>query len=372
MIGTKRTIGRHEVVSSVEQGKLDQEISGELSHQYHRLLRLLGKIGTVNTCLTLTNSAIMNIIQTTVSSDTVVSIGSSTEPVYPTSLADNQKAELIPEYGVIIAHRRSTVPVFTDENGTIRTFVTVSRSTDNALYLENPDYLMENSVDHILDDSEPYLAQFVKDSMSKSNINIDIETTDQPFLINSLRFMPMPVVGSVLLESVYYNGVNPIVLNGETELSTVQDYTIQRTLPAYLHFEPVETSVLRLELSSTLYNSTLNAVCIGVSSVIGEFNTYAEYSYSGYEITAPEGVTLLKRITVLGNGYTESLDNIEVRVYTSLDEYNGMTSRYAVSGTTDRITSVPVPESGVMYLLVILTSRENTTPVITGVDLTFE
>lgn len=371
MIEDIRQIDRSIRVSSREQRELDDKLYSTLSDQYHTVLRSLGKLSTVSTCLTLTNSALVNMLRSTSSEDNMISLDAFTTPTYPTALIDLEKAESVPEFGIILSKRLNSRSVFTDDDGYIKPTVEITRATDNSLFLENPDYVVENRVEHALEGEEPYLARFSKLNMSRSNITFDIVSTDQPFLINSIKYIPMPMAGAVMLERLRYDGINPVVINGGLEFQESSLYNVNRTLPGYIHFEPIETSMIRVAFSSELYNTALNAVTVGISSLAGEYHTYAKTSYIGYKIEYPTGYNTLKTVQMFMDGYALSLSNISLRLYDSEDEFNSMSNRYVISCGVNQQVSITNSGSP-LYALIEFESVNNTTPCLSGVDFTFE
>ena len=217
MIENIRTVNREDRVKSEDNRELDNRIYGTLSSEHHNLLRLLGRVRTMNTSLTLTNASLSSLLNSETAEDGTVLITSNTAPTYPTSITSEQMAERDTEFGILTAKKLNSRMVFTDDSGIIRPTITITRATDNSLFLEKPDYVVENSTRHILEGSEPYLASFTKVDMSRSNITLDIRSTDQPFLINAIKYIPMPMAGSVMLEKLRYDGINPVVLNGSLE-----------------------------------------------------------------------------------------------------------------------------------------------------------
>lgn len=370
MIEDIRDINRSDPISSINNRKIDDKILAELSNQYHTLLSLLGKVNTLSVCLNLTNASLVNMLKSVDEEEDKIYIDSHTEPQYPTSISEIDMAENISEYGIIIAKRINNRSIFVDDNDIIKPNIEIVRSTDNSLFLENPDKVIENSPKHAFEGIEPYIAQFVKNNMSRSNITIDVKSNSQPFLINAIKYIPMPMAGSIMLERLRYDGINPVILNGEVEFDETSIYDIHRTLPGYIHFEPVETSVMRITVTSELFNTSLNAVTVGISKIAGEYNTYASKSYIGYKVNTPLGYTKLKAVTMNKDGYTMSLNNISIKIYDSLDEFNNVSNRYLISCGTNQTVDIPC-ENIPLYFLVEIDSINNTTPSLSGISLEY-
>lgn len=371
MIEELRRISRTHVVQSSEQRELDDRIAAELSDQYHRILELSGRMKILASCIDLMDAAIVNVINAAYTGDAnTVIIGPGTGAIYPTAVTDDEKAERITEFGIIIAKRVSTKLVFTDANGNVYPFIDIVRSSNNALYLQQPDRIIENSVFHALDSDVPYLAHFVKENMTRSNVILDIVSTDRPVEINAVRFKPMPVVGSVQLDYVRYGDGQKIVMNGAENFDETAAYESRRTFPAYVHFEPVITSRLQVSFSSEIYSASSGSVAVGVNQIIGEHNVYAETSYIGYEVEFPDGTSRLTRIEAIADEFAGSLDNIRMRVYDSLENFNAMNSNYVTTCESSMNTNIAGP--GPLYLLVELSSVNNTTPCIGKIQLEFD
>jgi hypothetical protein len=365
-----REISRADRVSSSQLRELDDKVYAELSSGYHNLLRLLGKVRTLNTCLVLTNASLSSLLNSESTDENTVIIDSGTAPLYPSSISDGEKAERDTEFGVITAKKVNSRLVFTDDAGIMKPTVRVVRATDNALFLEKPDYVVENAVEHCLEGDEPYLASFTKDSMSRSNITLEMRSTDQPFLINAIKYIPMPMAGSVMLEKLRYDGINPVVLNGGLEFEETSIYNTARTFPGYIHFEPVETSLIKMAVSSELYISTLGSVTVGVSKIVGEYHTFAKTSYIGYKVEFPTGTTKLTKVKMEKDSYALSLSNVIIKVYNSADDFNAVSNHYIVSCGVEQEVSVPDP-GGSLYFLIEIESVNNTTPCLGKIELEY-
>lgn len=372
MIENARNIARTAPVSSVEQRAFDDRLAAELSNTYHRLLRAYGQLKTLATSVLLTESMVVDLLRSEDLEEGQLLVTPSSVPLYPTSLKDSEKAERSPEFGVFFAKRIESRRVFTDQAGEmVKPTVRLSRTSENSLYLEAPDSIIENYIENVLVGEIPYIARFVKDNMSTSQVSLDIASSGNPFRINALRYVPMPGAGAVTLDAVNYDGINPIVLNDDVEYMKGTTYDIARTMPGYLHFETADTSLMRLAFSSSKYITKLKAVAVGISRIIGELNIYAQTSYIGFLIEAPEGTTSLKRVTLRSDGYSTSLRNLYVRVYDSLIEFNKVSNNYVVRAGSDQVTDIAVPAGG-LYLLLEVSAPDNVSPTVKDILLQFE
>jgi hypothetical protein len=174
-----------------------------------------------------------------------------------------------------------------------------------------------------------------------------------------------------MLEKLRYDGINPVVLNGSLEFDETSIYDVTRTFPGYIHFEPVETSLIRMAISSELYVSSLGAVTVGLSKIVGEYHTYAQTSYIGYKVSYPTGTTKLTRVKMSLDSYSLSLANVRIKVYDSVDDFNAVNNSYVVSCGADQTVNVPDPGND-LYFLVEFESVNNTTPCVGKIELEYE
>jgi len=365
MIENIRKVGRDEKVSSQEMRDLDDSMIAALSMDYHRLRILLGKVRTLATCLRVTNSAFTQELKTLeegIADAMTVQLTARTTPTYPTSLSDAEQAENHAEFGTITAKRLNTALVFTDETDSVRPTIEMVRSTTTGA-TEALQTMIENSLDHCLVGTEPYLCRFVGQSITRANLAIDILSRNRQMNINALRFIPMPTAGSVSLSGVRYDGVNPVIMNGAREYPLVSTFDRTKSYPAYLHFRPASTNLLRVNLNSTLFVTQLNAISIGISRLVGEYNAYAKKSYIGYEVEIPEGATRLTELSLYADSYALSIQNTRVKVYSSQSEFNNVSSNFIASSAGVQTMNVPISGT-TLYFLLEITSVDNTTPCI--------
>jgi len=369
MIEDIKPVSSRNKVSSQDTREFDDRAVTELSNQYHRILELTGKVRNLATCLSLTSQAIGILTAHQAAEEGTVRITPSTTPIYPTSCTD--RAECVPEYGIIMAGRIASRRVFLTDGGEVLPSLTIYRSSNNSLYLEKPDRVIENRPEHALIGDIPYLAQFVRDNMGRANVIFTIASTDTPFEINALRFLPMPVAGSVVLEKVQYGDGNPVIVNGSNGFTETEGNEITRTYPAYVHFEPVTTNRFIVSCGSELYYPEMQSVIVGVSRLIGEYNVYALQSYIGYRISYPEDAATMTGLSLSCDTYSPDNDNVTIWVYDSEEHFNAMDSHYILSCTGSSLASIPKPASGYLYLLMEIASVNNTTPCVSSISVRF-
>jgi len=363
MIANNRRVSRSERVSSQELRDLDDSMVATLSMNYHRIRKLLGKLRTMMTCLRVTNASFARELRVLLEEDDMaVTITAENDPVYPSSLQDAEKAENHSEFGVICAKRLNTALVFTDETNQVRPTIELIRSTTTGT-TEELSTMIENSLEHSLIGNEPYLCRFVGEMVSKANLSIDIISRNREMNINALRFIPMPSAGGTSLGGLRYDGVNPVVMNGNQEYPIETTFNRTKSYPGYVHFKPVVTNLLRLNMNSNLYVAQLGCIAIGVSQIIGEYNAYAKKSYIGYLVEVPEGATKLVELSMYEDQFALSALNARVKVYDNLSDFNNISSNFIASSIGVQTMNLSISQS-YLYVLLEITSVDNTTPCI--------
>ena len=182
----------------------------------------------------------------------------------------------------------------------------------------------------------------------------------------------MPAAGSILLKSITYNGSKTFKFNGGGTIPSTDTYSVDRTTQGYFHFEPIELSSLRIVLESQVYISALKCLALGINKIIGELNTYASKSYIGYKVEYPDETSSLKKIQITPAGYSKNVDNVRLKLYDNLNDFNAMNNNYIISGSNIIVVDVSKAVSPSLYVLVELESVNNTTPCVGQVKLTFE
>jgi hypothetical protein len=329
-------------------------------------------VRTATVCLELTNASMMTVLASTESDDpNIVNITAYDDALYPTSISSYEKAERNQEFVSITAKRVNSRLVFADADGTLNPSMEVVktiRTEDNIA----PRYIVENSIENIFRGDLPYVARYVKDEVAKTRLQLDINSKDQPFAINAIKYIPMPAMGAIVLETLTYDEGKPITLNGGVTFPDVTQYSLERTYQGYIHFEPVDASSIRFSLSSEVYLSALSCIAIGITKILGELNTYALKSYIGWKMVYPHDATRLINVQIIPATHSSSVKNVRVRIYDNVDDFNQANDQYIVSCGNDtdvdiRKVSIPNP-----YILMELTSENNTTPCVGRIRLEFE
>lgn len=372
MIEEIKRVGRGERVSSIDNRIFDKKLYTGISNQYHRLIQVLGKVRTMSASLAATNAAISRIISSmTVDEENIQTITTNTEPIYPYSCGDNQKAEIADEYGIIISKRMNTSMVFIDTLGNILPSIEIMRTTTSGVTdTQIISAITDNALDNILMEDDPYLAKFIGQGLTSANLTVDIYSRNKSININAIRCIPMPAIDAVSMLLAKYDGINPVVVNGSKELTTYLDYTSLRSFPGYIHFEPVETQLIRFMFVSNLYVSSLSAIIIGLSRIIGEYNTYAKKSYIGYKITPPDGATKIKNIAIYTDGFGESVDNVNIKIYDNQIDFDAMSNDYIK--LVSQVMDVDMILGAETYYLLEFESVNNTTPTVNRIVTEFE
>lgn len=365
-------ISRDKRVSSTKTRSLTDELYNKISSNFHRLLQVYGMVRTATVCLELTNASMMTVLAATETDQpNIVTVTAYDDCIYPSIVETNERAERNQEFVSITAKRVNSRLVFADEDGILNPSISLTKAIQTADD-KSPKYVIENSIENAFRGDLPYVARFVKDEVAKTTLLLDIESKDQAYAINAIRYIPMPAMGAITLDGLSYSDGKLLTLNGGGKLEDISVYTLARTYQGYIHFEPIETTKLSLKLSSEVYLSALAAIAIGITKIIGEFNTYALKSYIGWKIDYPFGYSKLKNIRLIPATYSSSMKNASIKIYNNVNDFNQTNDNYIIKcgENTDvdiRETSVPEP-----YMLLELDSENNTTPCVGRIRLEFE
>lgn len=371
MIDQMRTVSRRERVSSKEIRDVDDKFHRAISTQYHRVLQLLGKVRTASTCLSATNGAMTRLYRSL--SDRVegsLVVNASSPVLYPSSLVESAQATVEPEFGVITARVLNRALVFTDEKENIRPHINVARSTSGVGTTTRT--IVENAVSHALVGTEPYLARFVGSNTGYVELTLDILSLTRKMNINALRLVPMPSAGGVSLVQLVHTNNDNVILNGGLPFPESFLFRESTSLAGHIHFQPIETNLLRMTLATDLYLSDLDCSVIGVAKVIGEYNTYAKNSAVGFSLDIPDGATRLAALSISADNFAQSVENAKVKVYSDLSSFNAMSNDY-ITWATHTMQTPGVSVSGEkIYLLLEIESVDGTTPCIGKITARFE
>lgn len=371
MLRNIEEINRSKKVSSKNTRELTDDLYNSLSRNFHRLLQIHGMVRTSTVCLELTNASMMTVLASAEKDEPhIINITAYDECLFPTAISDNEQAERSQEFVTITSKRVNSRSIFVDENDILNSsleFTKAIKTSDEKI----PKYIIENSIENAFKGDLPYVSRFVKDEVKKTTLELQILSKDQPFTLNAIRYIPMPAMGAITLDSMTYDGGKHLVTNGDCVLPDVNTYAIDRTYQGYIHFEPIETSTFCIQLSSEVYLSALSCTAIGITKIIGEFNTYALKSYIGWKITYPYGYTQLKNITIFPATYSTSMKHVRIKIYDNSNDFNEISDRYIIQcgeNTEVNIQQSTVPEP---YILMELDSVSNTTPCVGRIRLEF-
>lgn len=371
MISEIQSIAEDKKVKSRELRDLADKTYNRIAKAFHRTMKASGSVRTAAVCMEMLSSSLNNIIfELTDISDNKRVITPYTVPTYPDS--KYHRAERTPGLMCINAKRISTRPVFTDTNGVFDTDLVLSRtiSTSDSLPVKE---VIENSLDHMFKDGSPYVCRITKDEIVRTSVSVTVSSPDTVLPINAIRYVPMPAAGIGTLNSIYINGSSPLIMNGGYTFPDVSVHTMDRTYQGYLHFEPQDLSRLTFTMSSEVYISSLDCIAMGISRIIGEYNTYALKSYIGWEVPYKDGYTKLKKLTPYPAQYSGPLENVSFRLYSNITDYSLVNSNYiSIFSGTQEFTNINSTQYPNLYLLMELSSVNNTTPCVGKIELEFE
>ena len=372
MIRSIENISRGNRVSSEETRDITDSMYQKYASGYHKILQLYGLLNTTTLGLEMTSSAMSSVLSSlVVAEDNIVTFDPYSTHVYPSSLTEGEKAEYHQEFMAFIAKRVNSQLVFTDTYDRIDSSLSLVKTvytSDNSI----PTKIVENAIENCLTGAAPFIARYMMESAVRTTLNIDIRSTSKPLSINAIRFVPIPSIGMISLDSIKYGSGSNVVLNGGADLPEISAYTLNRTYQGYIHFRPITTTDLYLALSSETYISSFGAVAVGLSRLIGELNTYASISYIGWEVEYPDGYDKITNLKILPAKYSNGVNGTSVRIYDNLADFNLVNDNYIERCDADtnlniQYSSVPTP-----YILLEIENDNGTSPCVGSVKLEFE
>jgi hypothetical protein len=371
MIRGIENVTRGNRVSSEEIREIIDGLYQKYASNYHKTLQLFSLLRTASLGLEMTNSAWSAVTNALVETgDNILDFTPYSSYLYPTSIADGEKAEIHQEFMAFIGKRVNSRLVFTDTDNVIDPSITIIKSvhtSDNSI----PTRVIENIIDNCITGEAPFIARYLMDSAVKTTLNVTIRSTAKPLSINSLRFIPIPAVGMVTLDNLTYGAGTNVVLNGGAVLPAITSFDMSRSYQGYINFRPLTTTILGMSLSSETYISSFEAVAIGLSRLIGELNTYASTSYIGWLAEYPTGYTKISNIQILPARYSNGVANTRVKIYDNLNDFNLANDSYIElcddnTNLNIQATAVPTP-----YILLEIDNDNGTTPCVERVRLQF-
>lgn len=369
-------IVRSKRVNSEELRELFDSYNSRISAAYHRENEIYGMLRTAMVCLEMTNSSMMiTLSQLSKEGLKTRMISAYTDCIYPSSVADGEKAERHPEFLTIAAKRLNTKSVFLDSDGNTYPSIRVNKTivSDTA---DIPDSVLENKLENVIRGDVPYLIRYIKESViSRAHLGLEIESTGEPFRINALRYVPIPGMGGNILKTLSYGGSKRPVMNGDYVLPDLTGnylFDINRTLCGYFNFKPVETDRIKFDISSELYVSSMHCVAIGIGRVVGELNTYAKKSYIGYKINYPTGTESLTNVKISPSPYASSIKNIKVKIYGNQSDFDSVGNNFLASFIDEYSPqNINRQTAPTVFVLVEIESENETTPTLGTIQLDF-
>jgi hypothetical protein len=371
MISEIQKIDEGKKVSSRSLRDLSDKTYGRISKTFHDSMKTSGNLRAATICMEMMNASLSSILDLTDPAAANVSlITPYSESIYPSS--SFHKAEKTTGGMCFNARRISTRPVFTDTNGNILSSISISRSitaADDVL----PDKITENSITNLFNTGIPFITRVEKEVLSRIIMELTISSTDEPLKINALRYVPIPAVGVTTLDNITVNTGGQLTMNGYTVFQSSTGQVMDRTREGYIHFEEVDMADITLTLSSETFLTSYNCVAIGMSGLVGEYNNYALKSYIGWSIPYKGEYTSLTKVKAYAANYSESLSNVRFNLYSNISDFNNVSSSYITTfGSEQILTGINNSLYPNLYLLMEITSVNNTTPCIGKIELEFE
>lgn len=363
------TISRDAHIESRTERERYETITAQISRLYSRIGYLYGALRSATVAQSALSQAITILSTSASGDDTTVILNQSNDTIYPTSAGQYEKVASNPEFGTWNAGIVSSRDVFIDQYGTLLPAVSVSRSSTNTLYTDEPDYLGENNVDAVIVSGGPYLVQYQRSDMANAELSVTVSTEGVPFVFNALKILPFPGGGCVHIAGAYTNRIEPLLALDDEECDYTDITDLSTTFPAYLHLQQTTTDSIRVSFTSTVFNPDLDSIVIGVSKIWAVQNLYSVNSYCGFAVTVPENMTRLSRLTINPDPYCPSTTGVYCRVYDTLAGFNSLSTGYLVRCGVDQILDIPV--EGTIYICLEIVCPENISPSVKSISLEF-
>lgn len=369
------TINELDRIDSNEINKRNQDIYTDISNLFDENFETLGKIELINTSLKLIDASNKYILRHPKPlPEFTFRIDVNSPIIYPTSLSEQNKAELNKNYQVIHNKIINRTRIFTDLSTTgieriIRPAVTISKSSKNYIFLTRPELVYETYIDDILTGKLPYLIRFYGQEVKDANLILEIIAQDQVYNYNTIEFNPFPSDGAVELEGIEIEDQsvsiagNPLIFN-ETNKE-------QRKRSTYIPFDIIRGRRVNLNLNSTLRVESLNSVTIGVGLIEAFETVYANKSYFGFSFTPVNNIKLSK-LDIKGTWCNEPSNGVITKIYDNLVDFDAVNENYIVS-IEDTIQGYINLIGGKPYFFLFEMTAENNYPqTISAIEVTLQ
>jgi len=346
----------------------------DASNLYDQAFENLGKVEILNTGLRLIDTSNKRIIlQNSLREKKTynLTITPTSKFVYPSSISDNEKAEPLPEFGIIVSKIINKRRIFTDladMQRVIRPGVTIRKSSHNYIFLSKPEAVFESDINDILVGEYPYLLRFIGKDVTEANLILETSLSNELAAFNTLEYHPFPAGGLMELDSVSINDSN--ISNKISQIEFNETTALDRTFPAYIPFVPIQGNRLNISLTNRSRIESLNGSIVGVDLLEAFSTTYASTSYFGYSFSVPDN-TKLTGIEVNGTWYSPKLSGVSIRVYDKQEEFDKVSNKY-ITGIDEVLKGTTNLEANKIYwLLFILNSNDNFPQTISSVGVNF-
>ena len=360
------------ILSSKETADFRKNVETRQSDHYFAIKKLKGKVDIFATSLVMTEAAITIMLDAQSEDDSVLTFSSRSDKIYPTSSDVEYNAESLSDFNSISAYRTNTESVFITDVGDLRDDILIDRTTNTAFELDkDQDRILDNNPVYCFSGDTPYMISFEKNSdgsLDTADITIIASKESGQFFINAIRYVPMPSVGLITLNSVKYDLGTSVLLHDSTSFPIVTTPTLSRTKARYLHFQQIETSSILMSMM-TGGAASVDNMTIAVSRIIGEYNTYAAESYVGFALNTDK---IIETFTFNMANEDESNSGITAYLYNNIAAFNTLSTSPAdcTICTNNEEISVTPPEDGNMWILLKIETDGSSTPVLESVTLT--
>jgi len=369
------TIKELDRINSKEINKRNEEIYTDISNLFDENFETLGKIELINTSLKLIDASNKYILRHPKPlPEFTFRIDVNSPIIYPTSLTDQNKAELNKNFQIVHNKIVNRTRIFTQLSTDgierfIRPGVSISKSSKNYIFLTKPEMVYETFIEDILTGKLPYLIRFYGQDVKDASLILEIIAQDQVYNYNTLEFNPFPSDGAIELEgieiedqSVNISGV-PLVFN-ETNKE-------ERKRSTYIPFDILRGRRMNLNLKSTLRIESLNSVTIGVGLIEAFETVYANKSYFGFAFT-PVTNQKLSKIDIKGTWCNNAAAGVVTKIYDNLADFDAVNENYIIS-IDDTIQGFVNLIGGKPYFFLFEMTADNNYPqTISGIEVTLQ
>lgn len=345
----------------------------DASGLFDQSFETLGKVELLNTGLRLIDNSNKRIIaQNSLRKppEFDLIIDPQSQIIYPTGISDNEKADILDNYGIFLNKVIHKERIFTDlaDQRIIKPGVLISKSSHNYIFLSKPEAVFESDLNDVLLGEYPYMLRFVGENIQEAHINIEASIINEIHTFNTLEYNPFPAGGLMELDAATVD--DTAIANKSGEIPFIEANRFDRTFPAYIPFLPIRGNRLNLSILNQSRIESLNGSIVGVDLIEAFSTTYASTSYFGatFKVAAD---SKLKNIELHGTWALPEVKNVSIRIYDKEAEFNAVSDKYLINIDDIIKGSLNLEKDKTYYILFIMKSDDNFPQTISSVGINF-